>query len=136
MKILLTTHGGFANGILESYKMIAGSTEDIEAISLDDDGITVYQERLYAWLDAHQKEDVLILSDLKGGTPFNECYAYYLSHSTHIRLLAGLNLPMLLETGLQLPAALTLDQYASIAYETGKQEVYMAIDEDEDSLEL
>ena len=44
--------------------------------------------------------DLLVLADLRGGTPFNESYARFLKDPTHLRLVSGLNLPMLIEAGL------------------------------------
>jgi len=137
MEILLTTHGNFAKGILESYHMIAGENKHIHVLCLDEKGIGDYQERLNAWIKAFQHHDLLVLCDLKGGTPFNETYSHYLSKQANLRLIAGLNLPMLLEVGLQLSANLSLDDYATLAYHTGRDEVYLMVDEVEtDTIEF
>lgn len=137
MYLLLTTHGQFAHGILESYRMIAGDNKQIHSLILDDDGIESYQARLFSWLQEKDGQDVVILSDLKGGTPYNECFKYYLSHLDKVRLLSGLNLGMLLEIGLQINQIASIDDLASLALTAGKDAVSIAGNSDEeDELEF
>lgn len=138
MKILITAHGNFGQGILDSYQMIAGENQDIHVIALEKTGIHEYRQALDQWMIAHQEEDILILSDLQGGTPFNESYRWFLEHPKNIRLLAGVNLGMVLEVGLQLPLALDLQSYATLAYQSGQCAIVLMEEDttDEDDFEL
>lgn len=137
MYILLTTHGQFARGIHESYKMIAGENKQIHSLILDEDGISIYREKLHTWLKEKEGHEILILSDLRGGTPYNECYTYYLEHADSVRLLSGLNLGMLLEVGLQIEQDITLNEFASLAYTAGKEAICIATNiEEEDELDF
>lgn len=137
LNILITTHGNFGQGILDSYRMIAGENSAIHVISLTDEGVHSYRQALHKWLHTYQDNPILILSDLQGGTPFNESYQCFLENSANIRLLSGINLAMLLEVALQLPAELTLQEYAEIALKSGQDGVVlMEDDQSENDLEL
>lgn len=101
MNIILTSHGNFCIGIYESYKMIAGTSKNIFTMPLDEKGIGNFKIRLQKLLqELSAAGDILILCDIKGGTPYNECYAYFLEHPQYVRVISGLNLPMLLEVGI------------------------------------
>ncbi|CZQ87930.1 PTS system fructose-specific EIIA component [bioreactor metagenome] len=137
MKIVLASHGNFCHGLFESYTMIAGKNKDIHAISLDDSGIGTFRNKLNELLDELTSNDnVLILTDIKGGTPHNESYSYKLMHEGKVRLIAGMNLPMLVELGLSLSSINDLDQLAQLAVDTGKESISLEESDSEDDLGL
>jgi len=139
MKIVLTSHGNFCTGLLESCKMIAGETVDkIRTVKMDDVGIGKFSKELNDLLDELIKEDkVLVLCDLKGGTPYNESFNYFLRHSEDVRVVCGMNLPMVIETILQLDAGHDLSKLAGIAVDAGRNAVEMAVaDNNNDDGEL
>ncbi|WP_195852585.1 PTS sugar transporter subunit IIA [Aerococcus sanguinicola] len=117
MKLLLATHGNFAEGILQSYEMIAGDTSNISTVLLNELGIEDFQTRLHQTLDQLLATDeVLILVDLPGGTPYNESLAYQLEHPKGLGVISGLNLPMLIEVGMGLSNS-SLDELKQTALE-------------------
>ncbi|MBD7915050.1 hypothetical protein H9660_07795 [Clostridium sp. Sa3CUN1] len=136
MKIILTSHGNFAKGILQSYEMIAGTNERISYVTLDEDGIGKFSNTLREKLDQIiESDDVLILCDLKGGTPYNESFTYALSHQDKVRVVAGLNLPMLIEIGIT--NLDNLDEAVLIASESGKSGIEaLTFEDNEDDLEF
>ena len=101
MKIVVTSHGDLCEGILSSYQMIAGDISPFIAIKLDDKGISDFSSRLTAVLDEQIIKNgvVIVISDITGGTPYNETFRYMLAHPNKVYLLAGLNLPMLIQAG-------------------------------------
>ncbi|WP_195853113.1 PTS sugar transporter subunit IIA [Aerococcus sanguinicola] len=120
MKLLLATHGNFAEGILQSYEMIAGDTSNISTVLLNELGIEDFQTRLHQTLDQLLATDeVLILVDLPGGTPYNESLAYQLEHPKGLGVISGLNLPMLIEVGMGLSNS-SLDDLKQTALEFGQ----------------
>ncbi|MDK7050111.1 PTS sugar transporter subunit IIA [Aerococcus sanguinicola] len=120
MKLLLATHGNFAEGILQSYEMIAGDTSNISTVLLNELGIEDFQTRLHQTLDQLLATDeVLILVDLPGGTPYNESLAYQLEHPKGLGVISGLNLPMLIEVGMGLSNS-SLDELKQTALEFGQ----------------
>lgn len=128
MHIMLATHGKFSKGILDSYQMIAGVNDKIHAISLTDDGIEGFAEKLQNDMEDLLDDTVLVMTDLKGGTPYNEAFNYYLIHPESVRVVAGLNLPMLIEVGLALENN-SLDTLYNLALATGAAGV-IGIEED------
>lgn len=123
-KIILVSHAAFCQGLLESYKMIAGENDCLSALSLDMNGIADFKERITKEVAKKVSDDpVLILCDIKGGTPFNEAYNLYLQNPEKIRVISGMNLPMVIETGMQVSNVSDLDQLYDIALNTGKESI-------------
>lgn len=136
MKVLVTSHGHLASGIVSSFEFIAGKSEQIITLELDSAGIGSYRNRLEQLL-ANVSDPVLILTDLKGGTPYNEAFKYYLSHPKKVRLISGLNLPMLLELIPQLNEKMSLAEAANIVLQAGKSGINEAQDDpDDDDIEF
>lgn len=129
MHIMLATHGTFCQGILDSYHMIAGANEKLHAISLTEEGIAPFTKKFLAAMEKLSDKEVLVITDIKGGTPYNEAFNYYLSHTEKVRVAAGLNLPMLIETGLAMEGA-TLNELYEMALTAGRTGV-AGIDEEE-----
>ncbi|EUJ31241.1 PTS system mannost-specific transporter subunits IIAB [Listeria floridensis FSL S10-1187] len=97
--IILATHGEFAAGILQSGSMIFGEQENVKAITLmpseGPDDVRAKMEAAIASFDS--QDEVLFLVDLWGGTPFNQANNLYEEHKDKWAIVAGLNLPMLIE---------------------------------------
>lgn len=125
MKILITTHGNMAKGIYSSYQMLAGSTNQIKYLGLSPDDTGQFKKELAHIID-QETDDLLIFCDIKGGSPYNECFAKYLQNPQKIRVVAGLNLPMLLEVGLSLTSKPSLDEITDLAEKFGKEGVCVA----------
>lgn len=97
--IILASHGEFANGILQSGKMIFGEQSNVVACTLmqNEGPKDIYKkmEDAIASLDDH--EQILFLVDLYGGTPFNQACTLLKGHEDSMMIITGLNLAMLLE---------------------------------------
>jgi PTS system mannose-specific IIB component len=96
--IVLASHGEFANGIKQSGSMVFGDQENVAAVTLvpsmgPDDFRAKLEEAVAQFED---KDEVLFLVDLWGGTPFNQVSALSSDHPTWATV-TGLNLPMLIE---------------------------------------
>lgn len=133
MDILITTHGKLAEGLVSALSFITGSTESVDVVELDEMGIDNFRQRL------HQKFKeasglLMVLTDLKGGTPYNESFVYYLEHPKDIRVVSGVNLPMLIELATQVTGLNDLDQAVAIACEAGTNGVSVpdVVDDDDD----
>mgnify|MGYP002663932363 len=57
-------------------------------------------------------------------------------HEDKVRLIAGMNLPMLVELGLSLSSINDLDQLAQLAVDTGKESISLEESDSEDDLGL
>lgn len=97
--IIVATHGNFAPGIVHTGSMIFGEQPNVTAVSLQPsegpDDIRRKMEEAVAGFD--DLDQVLILADLWGGTPFNQANGLIAGHEDKWAIVAGLNLPMLVE---------------------------------------
>ena len=97
--IILASHGDFAKGILQSATMIFGEQENVQAVTLmpseGPDDIKVKMKEAIASFD--NQDEVLFLVDLWGGTPFNQVDALVEEHKDKWTIVAGMNLPMVIE---------------------------------------
>lgn len=96
--IILASHGAFAEGIKESAQMIFGEQDKFEAVVLKPStGPDEFRANLESAIEKVDSEQILILCDLWGGTPFNQSSAVYDGHEENWAIVAGLNLPMVIE---------------------------------------
>ncbi|MBN1064511.1 PTS mannose transporter subunit IIAB [Clostridium botulinum] len=97
--IILASHGEFANGIMQSGKMIFGEQANVKAVTLmpseGPDDLKAKMKDAIASFD--NQDEVLFLVDLWGGTPFNQANGLFEEHKDKWAIVAGLNLPMLIE---------------------------------------
>lgn len=97
MKIVLASHGPFAKGLLESVQMVLGEQEGLSAYCLmPEETPAALSEHLERELKEAGDEEVLFLTDLYHGTPFNVVVSLMRDHNfCHV---TGINLPLLIET--------------------------------------
>lgn len=97
--IILASHGEFAKGIMQSGSMIFGEQENVKAVTLmpseGPDDIRAKMKDAIASFD--NQDEVLFLVDLWGGTPFNQANTLFEEHKDKWAIVAGMNLPMLIE---------------------------------------
>lgn len=104
--LLVTGHGHFATGLGSALQLIAGENPSIVYVDFEADHST---ETLTANLNRgfdqlRDCDGVLVLSDLLGGSPFKcsvECK--YARPDQDIEVVAGSNLPMLIEASMSMP---------------------------------
>ncbi len=95
--LIVMSHGKFCYEIMESAKMILGDIEGYETVSmLDEEGFERTSKKLEKCIDELIENNILILVDLYGGTPFNIANIFSQKKS-NIRLIAGMNLAMIIE---------------------------------------
>ena len=95
MKIVITCHGNVSEELIKSTEMIVGKTEYIYPISFlpgegREDLLRKYEEVLGA-----EKDKVLFLCDIFGGSPFNAAFEYVYGNDADI--ITGVNLPMIID---------------------------------------
>lgn len=95
--IILLTHGGWGEGLLNSIKMIVGTVENVHEVALaPSDNLSEYIERVEETVrEVKWSEKLLVLTDIKGGTTSN--VALRLSRDYNILAISGLNTALLLE---------------------------------------
>lgn len=98
--IVIASHGEFANGIKQSASMIFGEQEKVQVVTFmpGEGPDELHQKLVNAIATFDPSDEVLILADLWGGSPFNQSSAV-LQETTDrkIAIITGLNLPMLIQ---------------------------------------
>ncbi|MCQ9209672.1 PTS sugar transporter subunit IIA [Granulicatella seriolae] len=123
MRILVVSHGELASGLINSYEMIAGENPQLDSLSLTNAGIANFTQKFMEKLDSYGNEKVLILCDIKGGSPFNESYKYQMTHPDRVSIICGVNLPILIEVGMLVTSIDDLDVLYQMALSIGKQSI-------------
>ena len=97
MKVIVVSHGSYARGLVDTVQKIAGKQEDLEAFGLEpEESVDTLKEKIRQSIEqASQEEEILILTDIFYGSPFNTVISlmpeYDLYHVT------GINLPLMME---------------------------------------
>ncbi|API88496.1 PTS mannose transporter subunit EIIAB [Marinilactibacillus sp. 15R] len=123
--IILASHGEFAEGILQSGAMIFGEQENVKAITLmpseGPEDVKAKMKRAIASFD--DQDEVLFLVDLWGGTPFNQANTLFEENKDKWAIVAGLNLPMLIEAYASRLSMTSAQEIAAHIIETAKDGV-------------
>lgn len=101
VSIVLASHGRFSEGIMESGQMIFGPQEDVAAVVLTPEmGPDDFRAKVLAAIDDFKNKDqILFLVDLWGGTPFNQISKLIEERGGEDWVaVTGMNLPMVIES--------------------------------------
>lgn len=95
--ILILTHNGWGQALVKSVRMIVGEIKDVYEVPLQaEDSLADYIARVKEQIDQlHWSKNLLILTDIKGGTPSN--VALRISKDYEVIAISGLCASMLLE---------------------------------------
>ena len=136
--VILVSHGNFAEGLLDSLKMLTGNHDDVIAIGLKD-GITADQFAIdfTEMITKIPKEsEIIVLADIIGGSPLStamtDVYKRQMLNSAIV--IGGMNLPLALTTVLMKDAFdndTLIKQILSEAQE-GLKQVCITTDEEDD----
>ena len=124
--ILIVTHCCLGDALIEAAAFILGNRpEQLESISID---LNEEAEKLRAKIAAgikkvDQKNGVLILTDMFGGTPSNISYSFL--EEGRIEVLSGVNLPVLIKA-LHLRKDTELSKLAVTLETSGKKSISLA----------
>ena len=103
INVIIASHGPLAAALLESATMVYGELPHLHAVTLNENaGIEGFKQDFALTLaKARENADgVLVLCDMQSGTPWNVACQHAFSATTTppMAVLAGMNLPMLLQT--------------------------------------
>lgn len=119
---ILTGHGSFAPGLSGALEMIAGPQTNFEVVPFkEEDNLEQFQAKMLGAIEKLQQEnsELVIFCDLMGGTPFNVAMMAS-QNMKEVEVIAGVNLPLLIETmGMRL-AEIPLTELVTHIIEVGK----------------
>lgn len=119
--IVIVGHGEFSTGLKNAAEMILGEQENMVAVPLlPTDSPESYLEKLKEATEPY--DDLVILADLKGGTPAN--LANYIVREKNCKCIAGINLPTLLEIMGSRLTGMDIDKAVSVALEAGREGIF------------
>ena len=97
MRILVISHGNFSKGLVHCAKVIMGESENISALSLNqEDSIDVFYKEFYKLIEFDAGKETLVLCDMVGGSPFN-CLVRLKKQFPALQGVIGVNVPLFLE---------------------------------------
>lgn len=99
MKLLLISHGDFAAGITSTLRNFFGADNVYSACVTQERGTADLLEKAQAYLDEWGAEQVVICSDLKGGSA-NQAALPFLGRENTF-LISGMNLSLLLQLAME-----------------------------------
>lgn len=125
--IVIVTHSQLGDALIGAAEFIIGNRpEAIESVSID---LSESADKLRAKITQGIKkvddnEGVLILTDMFGGTPSNLSYSFL--EEGHIEVLAGVNLPILIQAANLRDKNMKLDELATKLEVFGKKSISLA----------
>lgn len=101
--VLILTHGKLADGLKNSVEMIMGQNESFNTLGLyEGDDFSEFKKNVLEHISLLDTgEGVLVLVDLFGASPYNSVmfnYQEIKSREKNVRLITGVNLPMVIES--------------------------------------
>jgi mannose/fructose/sorbose-specific phosphotransferase system IIA component len=118
--IVLTGHGAFPAGMLESIELITGKIKQMEVIPFEEDKDKLEKEVSQAIENINSGSGVVCFTDLAGGTPFNVC-STIAATKDDVRVIGGTNSPMLLSGMFQRESV--IDEFVEAVLKEGKDNI-------------
>lgn len=96
--LIITGHGHFASGLLSAAEVIAGKQDHVAGVDfLSGDSSEGLREKLEQAAKGMRCESVIFMTDIAGGTPFNQSVLLSGKADYASRVFSGSNMPLLLE---------------------------------------
>lgn len=124
--LVVVSHGRLADALVETASEIVGPFERAKALAVSrSEGLAEIEERIRSAVRQVDGGDgVLILADMFGGTAAN--VALQLVGHSHVEVVTGANLPMLLKVATAIDTATDLSALAQLLKFYGQRNVLVA----------
>lgn len=132
-QFIIATHSYLANGYQSSLKFFDSSISNVKFINAYVDEQTNFTDELSQMLDQMPNEQVVILTDMPGGSVNRE--AVNLIKKYHCQVISGINLALVLELVLNTDQTLSDETIRLAVSQAQKQIVYVNDLLKEDDLE-
>ncbi|MEW7314721.1 PTS mannose transporter subunit IIAB [Buttiauxella gaviniae] len=122
--IVIGTHGWAAEQLLKTAEMLLGEQENVGWIDFvpGENAETLIEKYNAQLANLNTEKGVLFLVDTWGGSPFNAASRIVVDKE-HYEVVAGVNIPMLVETLMARDDNPSFDELVSLAVETGREGV-------------
>lgn len=132
-QFIIATHSYLANGYQSSLKFFDSSVNNVQFINAYVDEQTNFTDELSQMLDQMPNEQVVILTDMPGGSVNRE--AVNLIKKYHCQVISGINLALVLELVLNADQTLSDETIRLAVSQAQKQLIYVNDLLKEDDLE-
>lgn len=133
--VIFTAHGHFSSGLYSGLKFIAGELDNVKTVDfLDEDGLNGLDKKISeALLSLKECDNIIILTDLAGGTPFNRS-VILTSEMNNVKVIGGTNFQMLYTAAFD--TSTDLDELSKAVLDSGHEGItcYKAPVEKEEDL--
>ncbi|HCR9768973.1 TPA: PTS mannose transporter subunit IIAB [Citrobacter koseri] len=122
--IVIGTHGWAAEQLLKTAEMLLGEQENVGWIDFvpGENAETLIEKYNAQLAKLDTSKGVLFLVDTWGGSPFNAASRIVVDKE-HYEVIAGVNIPMLVETFMARDDNPSFDELVALAVETGREGV-------------
>ncbi|MBY7142861.1 PTS sugar transporter subunit IIA [Virgibacillus sp. NKC19-3] len=117
---VLTGHGPFPEGVLQSVQLITGEVSQVKVVPFETDTIKLQNELETAIAEVDTGSGVVCFADLAGGTPFNVSSRIAVGKEA-VQVIGGINTPMLLSGFFQREQ--DLDTFVNAVVQEGKDNI-------------
>ena len=133
--IIIASHGLFSEELLKSSEMIFGKQTNVNTVTFfPGEGVSDLTNKYINSINSLNSENgLLFIVDIFGGSPFN-CASLLALENDSMEVLAGANLPMLLEVFAN-KSALSLKDLVTLAENSGKESIKSLIKLKDSNLE-
>ena len=123
--LIISGHGNFASGLHTSLNLIGGEHSNIEFVDFEKTDSSEDLKKKYhtSVKNLDNCDAILALSDLAGGSPFKTLVEVKTEIEKPMEVIAGTNLPMLLEISLTKDIIEDLHSLTESAIEVGRNGV-------------
>lgn len=120
-KILICSHGSLSSGLLNSLKIIVGNVKNIDALTFyeNQDGVEDLK-KLEEYFKSNVENNIIVMTDLFGGS-VNQEIIKLSSKYNNIRIVTGVNFPLLLDLSFRLENGISDGELNSAIEEAKKQ---------------
>ncbi len=126
--IIIVTHHSLARHLKETAEQIVGPLPEIESFSISQqDDVEEVKKNLGAAINRMKKNglDVMILTDMFGGTPSNISLSFF--EPERVEIISGVNLPMVLKLAAEQQKQ-NLSELTNYITEYGRKNIFSAIE--------
>lgn len=128
-KILICSHGSLSSGLLNSLKIIVGNVKNIDALTFyeNQDGVEDLK-KLEEYFKSNVENNIIVMTDLFGGS-VNQEIIKLSSKYNNIRIVTGVNFPLLLDLSFRLENGISDGELSSAIEEAKKQLMLVKLDQ-------
>jgi PTS system mannose-specific IIA component len=126
--IIIVTHHSLARYLKETAEQIIGPLPGIESFSISQqDDVEEVKKNLATAINRMKKNglDVMILTDMFGGTPSNISLSFF--EPERVEIISGVNLPMVLKLAAEQQKQ-NLSELTNYITEYGRKNIFSAIE--------